>query len=555
MNPRTVNDEVTMNDDFELRDLAAGVTLCGKYRLELEAGKGGMGVVWKAWDAIGERWVALKFLPPGIRHSENAMAQVKSAFHTVQALNHPNICPVYGLEKDPTFGYFVVKKWLEGQPLNELQLPREEILPVLEKVAEALDYAHSEKVIHRDVKPSNIFIGTDGKVTLIDFGIAANLHSENQATQGQFASSGTEKYMAPEQRSGQLQTAQTDEYALALVAMELFAGSLSPLAFRKVAPEIQDVLETALADKPVERFVTCREFIRMLSRAADKALKSNPAPEVKSNSLEAIVALERLEAEEEQRAEEEKLAARIKRLEEKIQTLYRNKQYEEAILDLEVLLKFQPDDQNALFLVRMCEKRLEEKKRAEQEQINKRNREKAKRIEIEQEEQARREAEERERQKFEAAVRDENGKETESKVKRIARIFLRIFGILDVVLGGLVTVQGLGKDDGFGVVLGIVVFFIGLGVLRLIKEKKPIEIEPAGNSEAFIKKGLRVAESIWGILVVICAVIAGLFGCVFVVLGIYCVFESKGASLIASLIGVFFLELCYMVLRRRFGRR
>ncbi|MBR0191541.1 MAG: protein kinase [Thermoguttaceae bacterium] len=385
-NPRTLDDEKTINDDFELRDLATGVTLCGKYRLELEAGKGGMGVVWKAWDAIGERWVALKFLPQGIRHSESAMAQVKSAFHTVQALNHPNICPVYGLEKDPAFGYFVVKKWLEGQPLSELQLPREEILAVLEKVAEALDYAHSEKVIHRDVKPSNIFIGTDGKVTLIDFGIAANLHSENQATQGQFASSGTEKYMAPEQRSGQLQTAQTDEYALALVAMELFAGSLSPLAFRKVAPEIQDVLETALADEPAERFVTCREFIKALSGVVrPEMLKFDPTPDVKNDWLEEIVAQGRFLDEVKRRTEDEKQAVRVKFLEEKIQSLYQNERYEEAILDLNVLLKLRPNDSNAQYLLQVCEDKLEEQKRTIQEQINLENREKLRQIEREQE--------------------------------------------------------------------------------------------------------------------------------------------------------------------------
>lgn len=549
-NPRTINNEVTINDDFELRDLAAGATLCGKYRLELEAGKGGMGVVWKAWDAIGERWVALKFIPQGIRHSESAMAQVKSAFHTVQALNHPNICPVYGLEKDPAFGYFVVKKWLEGQPLNEFQLPREEILPVLEKVAEALDYAHSEKVIHRDVKPSNIFIGTDGKVTLIDFGIAANLHPENQATQGQFSSSGTEKYMAPEQRSGQLQTAQTDEYALALVAMELFAGSLSPLAFRKVAPEIQNVLETALADKPVERFVTCCEFVKALSAAVP-----SKTPESGKDSLEALVEQERLQAEEKQRAEDEKQAAKVKLLEERIQTSYRNEQYEEAILDLGILLKLRPDDQNARFLLQVCGEKLEERKRAAQEQINFENRERAREIEIELAEQARREVEERERQKYESAVRHESGKEAESKFKRIARIILRVLGFFNVVFGGVTFLVGLVKKDDPCLGSGIVGVGVGLGLLWLIKEKKPIEMEPEGNSEAFIKKGLRVAESIWGILVVICAVIASLFGCVFFVIGIGCAFESKGASLIAILVGLFFLALCYAGLRSRFGRR
>ena len=536
-NPRTLDTEKTINDDFELRDLAIGATLCGKYRLELEAGKGGMGVVWKAWDAIGERWVALKFLPQEIRHSESAMEQVKSAFHTVQALNHPNICPVYGLEKDPAFGYFVVKKWLEGQPLSALQLPREEILPVLEKVAAALDYAHSEKVIHRDVKPSNIFIGTDGKVTLIDFGIAANLHSENQAMQGQFASSGTEKYMAPEQRSGQLQTAQTDEYALALVAMELFAGSLSPLAFRKVAPEIQDVLETTLADKPAERFVTCREFVRALSRATDEASKSNPTPEVKSNSLEAIVALERLEAEEEQRAEEEKLAARIKRLEEKIQALYRNKQYEEAILDLEVLLKFQPNDQNALFLLRMCEKRLEERKRIIQEQINLENREKARRIEVEQ---ARQETEVKEEVKSE---------ELDRAAKAVNGCLGIIIGFLCTCFAGWLIAWGMDTQHHAGVVFGVLALLVGCALMffygffyqeKIQAEQKKPKPEESGQAK---KTG-------------ILSVFAILLGCFLFLTGFLDFWYGYiGEGIFSWVVGFLYFALGNPWLRSRFGRR
>ena len=105
----------TSSDDPKLQELTSGLMLCEKYRLEKVAGVGGMGVVWKAWDVVGERWVALKFVPPEIRHSDGAMAQVKAVFQTVQALNHQNIGPVYSLEKDITFGYFMVKKWLEGQ--------------------------------------------------------------------------------------------------------------------------------------------------------------------------------------------------------------------------------------------------------------------------------------------------------------------------------------------------------------------------------------------------------------------------------------------------------
>ncbi|MGN1272968.1 MAG: serine/threonine protein kinase, partial [Thermoguttaceae bacterium] len=202
MNPNFQSfDDENVSNDFELQALIEGMTLCGKYRLESEAGAGGMGVVWKAWDSTGERWVALKFVPPEIRHSEGAMRQVKQAFQTIQTLNHPNICPVYGLEKDPDFGYFAVMMWLEGQPLNEVSLPKEKIPEVLAKVADALDYAHSERVMHRDVKPSNIFIDKDGKVWLIDFGIAAEIQNSISMNTNSKANrtSGTRPHMAPEQ--------------------------------------------------------------------------------------------------------------------------------------------------------------------------------------------------------------------------------------------------------------------------------------------------------------------------------------------------------------------
>lgn len=288
MNPNfnSLNDEKTI-EDFELQNLSAGMTLCGKYRLEREAGAGGMGVVWKAWDSTGERWVALKFIPPEIRHSEGAMRQVKQAFQTIQTLNHPNICPVYGLEKDPDFGYFVVMKWLDGRPLNEVSLSQEKIPEVLAKVADALDYAHSEKVMHRDVKPSNIFLGENGKVWLIDFGIAAEIQNSISMNTNSKANrmSGTRPYMAPEQWRGQHQDGRTDQYALGVVAYQLYSGHLPfeipdvdllcnavlnypPEQIENVSQSVNTAILRAMAKDRKGRFESCREFVDALSRMA-----------------------------------------------------------------------------------------------------------------------------------------------------------------------------------------------------------------------------------------------------------------------------------------------
>lgn len=305
----SIDNDATIQDDFELQELTSGVTLCGKYRLEKEAGAGGMGVVWKAWDEVGERWVALKFVPPEIRHSDGAMAQVKTVFQTVQALNHTNIGPVYGLEKDPTLGYFIVKKWLDGQTLDKMKLPLDRIPGVLAKVADALDYAHSKRVMHRDVKPSNIFIEKNGDVFLIDFGIAAEIQNSISLNTSSTVcrTSGTRLYMAPEQWKGQQQDGQTDQYALGVVAYQLYSGHLpfeihdplllrmavlqdQPESLENVPPAVNAAIQRALSKGRKDRFATCREFIGAFTKEGPKpqtasvSQKANTAAAVKPDS-------------------------------------------------------------------------------------------------------------------------------------------------------------------------------------------------------------------------------------------------------------------------------
>ncbi|MDO4629959.1 MAG: SUMF1/EgtB/PvdO family nonheme iron enzyme, partial [Planctomycetia bacterium] len=276
--------------DPQMLELKEGQEI-GKYRLVEKAGQGGMGVVWKAYDTVGERYVALKFVPAEIRHREDAMEQVKTVFSRIQALNHQHICPVLALEKDERLGYFVVMKWLEGQSLDKLArsgILRKNnlIIPILKAVAGALDYAHSRKVLHRDVKPSNIFVTIEnGKITevnLIDFGLASEIHNTlSQYSNREIDTSGTRPYMPPEQWQGKRQTERTDQYSLGIVAYELFAGNLPfqipdvamlRLAIMQDAPDeiknVPDAVNTAifraLAKKPEGRFSSCTEFVKAL---------------------------------------------------------------------------------------------------------------------------------------------------------------------------------------------------------------------------------------------------------------------------------------------------
>ncbi len=289
--------------DSELESLSEKVVLLGKYHLEKQIGAGGMGVVWKAYDSVGERSVALKFVPKGIRHQEEAMRQVKEAFKTIQSLNHQYICPVYALERSSQYGYFIVMKWLEGETLDKIQhriasangCVNPKYVPVLLKnIAEGLDYAHSRGVIHRDVKPTNICLKLRDDIHfedafLIDFGLAASIHESvtRYSTVSEARStSGTRPYMPPEQWRGRRQDGKTDVYALGVVAYELYAGRLPfsggdtemlrlcilqdpPENLDFLSPQINAALQKALAKKQEDRFSTCTAFIAALDAAPE----------------------------------------------------------------------------------------------------------------------------------------------------------------------------------------------------------------------------------------------------------------------------------------------
>jgi len=279
--------------------LEPGVTLAGRYELIKQIGRGGMGVVWSAEDKTAERKVVLKFVPREIEKFEEAVAQLKSSFNKIHDLHHPHVCPVYTLENDWEHGYYHVMKWLDGETLDQYvvrtvgrqqPLPLDEVLRILQPVAEALDYAHSKRIIHRDIKPLNIFLVLDGEksiqdVQVIDFGIASEIRSSlMDVSQMRFDTLGTRRYMAPEQWRVRPQSGRTDQYALAVVAYELLAGYLpfdsddiamlrqavmqDPLeAIRGVPEHVNTTIQKALEREATKRFENCREFVRSLEAA------------------------------------------------------------------------------------------------------------------------------------------------------------------------------------------------------------------------------------------------------------------------------------------------
>ena len=276
--------------------LTPGTMLKGGYQLIERIGSGGMGVVWSAYELTAERKVALKFVPHEVKNFAVAVAQLKASFQKIHALQDRHICPVYTLEEDPSFGYYHVMKWLDGETLDKYilrtvgpqqPLPLEEVVRILHPVAEALDYAHGERIIHRDIKPSNIFLVLDEEkaiqdVQVIDFGIAAEIRSSlTRRTQILFDISGTRPYMAPEQWEASPQSAATDQYALGVVAYELLSGHLpfmsddysilkdavlnkTPKRIREMPEYVNVALLKALAKDEDGRFGSCREFIAAL---------------------------------------------------------------------------------------------------------------------------------------------------------------------------------------------------------------------------------------------------------------------------------------------------
>lgn len=274
--------------------LQPGVIL-GNYRIDKLLGQGGMGKVWLAWEDVGEFYVVIKQLPPLIQ-SNDGMRKLGAIFHRVRLLQHQHICPVYTMGFDHRFGFYFVMKYIEGVTLAQyrkllaggdpLNIPRDHVMSILRPIAEALDYSHSRKVIHRDVKPQNIMIGDNGQdVQVVDFGLAAQVRTTmSDFSEGDHSIVGTPSYMSPEQWSGDFQDGRTDQYGLAAVAYELLAGHppFTSSEFHVIcnqilndpvptisteSSEVNDVLQTALSKDREKRFDDCKSFVLALKSA------------------------------------------------------------------------------------------------------------------------------------------------------------------------------------------------------------------------------------------------------------------------------------------------
>jgi serine/threonine protein kinase len=274
-----------------LKDPLIGQQLAN-YRIEKLLGHGGMAKVYLGWDVTLQRSVAIKVIDERFRDDSNYSERFLREARTMATWKHPNIPQVYNAGEEEGVLFFAME-YIRGQNLAQLLRQRlalgellsyAEVLQIGRAVAEALDYAHQTGVVHRDVTPSNVVLGEDGRVILMDFGLALDV---THGTRGEVF--GTPHYIAPEQvRSSAEAVPQTDLYALGVMLYEMLTGvvpfddpSPASLAHKhitdeppppsKINPEIgsrvEAVLLTALRKDPGKRYQSGKQLMEALEEA------------------------------------------------------------------------------------------------------------------------------------------------------------------------------------------------------------------------------------------------------------------------------------------------
>jgi eukaryotic-like serine/threonine-protein kinase len=270
----------------EFENLAAA--LAGQYRLEREIGRGGMGIVYCARDERLDRLVAVKTLPPHLAGDGLVRDRFLREARTAASLSHPNIVPVHRADEIDGQVFFVMG-FVDGESLAHIvqrmgAVPAEQLLPVLRDVVDALGYAHTRGVIHRDIKAENILLDSaTGRAMVTDFGIARVAESAPMTATGTVL--GTVTYMSPEQVAGDTLDGRSDLYSLGVLAFYGLSGrfpfeSPTPSAvlvahvtrqaprLGDVAPQVPaqvaDLVDRLLRKNPAERFANAEEVLERL---------------------------------------------------------------------------------------------------------------------------------------------------------------------------------------------------------------------------------------------------------------------------------------------------
>jgi len=250
----------------------------GHYRIVEEIGKGGMGVVYRARDERLDRDVAVKILPAGTLADAAARQRFRKEALALSKLNHPNIQTVHDFDTQDGLD-FLVAEYIPGVTLNDRLggqgLPEKEVLRLGQQLAEGLAAAHEQGIIHRDLKPSNLRVTPDGRLKILDFGVAKLLGpaSATATTETRTQTiAGTPLYMSPEQRRGERVDARSDLYAAGLVLWEMATGKAPAVAGQglagKASPELGRIVEKCVEEEPENRYQSAKELAVDIRRLA-----------------------------------------------------------------------------------------------------------------------------------------------------------------------------------------------------------------------------------------------------------------------------------------------
>ncbi len=290
-----------------------GDVLGGRYEIQKLLGMGGMGAVYKARDMEVERVVGLKVIRPDLAGNPAILARFKQELVLARQVTHKNIVRIYDLNEADGVK-FITMEFIEGEDLRTILTRKGKIAPdeaadIILQVCGGLEAAHSEGVIHRDLKPGNIMRDAAGRVVIMDFGLARSLQGDGMTQTGMMI--GTMEYMSPEQAMGKDLDARSDEFAVGLILYELLTGfmpyqadsaiaSLVKRTQERVTPlievdssvpaELNDIVCRCLERNPEERFGSVRELAEALEVWQGKRPRGESSPLQRPSSSTLVVA-------------------------------------------------------------------------------------------------------------------------------------------------------------------------------------------------------------------------------------------------------------------------
>ncbi len=265
-----------------------GVQLGGRYRLDERIGGGGMGEVWRGTDEVLGRTVAIKIMLPALLDEPGFSERFRAEARTMARLKHPGVVNVYDFSSDAQTA-FLVMEYIEGDPLSRTlarvgRLTAGRTMALIAQAADALHAAHTDGIVHRDVKPGNLMVRPNGTLVLTDFGIARSEQASQLTGTGTVL--GTASYLSPEQAAGQVATPASDVYALGVVAYQCLAGRRpfegdNPLEIAMkhvretppplpadIPPAVREIVMRTLAKDPAARWPSAAALAAVARQAA-----------------------------------------------------------------------------------------------------------------------------------------------------------------------------------------------------------------------------------------------------------------------------------------------